>query len=82
MWSVAVLLYGNILCSFLGIIWQKDPNVILSCSKDKTLFHHIISDAERPAEKAPPVALSLSPSGVVGHAFPNKILKLTVPKQR
>ena len=55
-----------------GIIWQKDPDILLSCSKDKTICHHIIKDAERPAEKAPPVALSIAPRGVIVHAFPTK----------
>lgn len=56
------------------IVWLKDSDRILSCSKDKTLYHHVINDAERPAKHAPPVALSLSPSGIIGHAFPKKKL--------
>lgn len=60
---------------FLGIVWQKDADVIIACSKDKHVYHHVMADAERPAEKANPVALSISPQGFVAHSFPNLMQK-------
>ncbi|XP_047136789.1 GATOR2 complex protein WDR24 isoform X1 [Hydra vulgaris] len=64
-----------------GFVWQRDPDVMLSCSKDKTIIHHTIRDAERPALKAPSIALGLSPRGMIGYAFPNPEAKLDHPKQ-
>ena len=58
-----------------GIIWQKNSDVILSCSEDKTIYHHAMDDAEKPIKKAPQVALGLAPNGCIGHAFPNNISK-------
>lgn len=37
-----------------------------------------MADAERPAEKANPVALSISPQGFVAHSFPNLMQKPTL----
>ena len=54
-------------------IWQRDPDVIISCSKDKYLCNNIITNAKRPAEESNPVALGLSPTGLIGHALSNKI---------
>ena len=54
-------------------LWQHDPDVIISCSKDKFLYNHIITNARRPAEETNHVALGLSPNGVIGHALTNKI---------
>jgi len=56
-----------------GIVWQKDPDVIISCSKDKLLYNHAIVNAKRPAENANPVALGLAPDGVIGHALTDSI---------
>ena len=66
----------------LGFVWQRDPDIMLSCSKDKTIIHHTIRDAERPATKAPSIALGLSPHGLIGHAFPNTDVKQDIPKLR
>jgi len=52
-----------------GIVWQKDAATMLSCSKDKRVCHHVMANAERPADKAPQVALSLSPQGYIAHAY-------------
>ena len=61
-----------------GIIWHKDPDVILSSSKDKLLYHHAIVDAQRPAENAAQVALSFSSNGLIAHATPdNSIMRRT-----
>ena len=52
-----------------GIVWQKESDVILSCSEDKTIYHHVMEDADRPLENAPLVALGLSPRGKLSLNF-------------
>jgi len=57
------------------IVWRHDPDVMLSCSKDRTIRQHIMSEADRPASKAPPVAHSLSANGRICYAFANTSTK-------
>ncbi|CAG0884068.1 unnamed protein product [Cyprideis torosa] len=51
-----------------GIAWRGDPHVLLSTSRDSTLYQHVMRDAVRPVETASPVALATSPSGRVVRA--------------
>lgn len=55
-----------------GIIWNKESDVLLSCSKDCTLYQHVFQDALRPADHAPPVGLGVSSRGDVCNACSNQ----------
>ncbi|XP_055321003.1 GATOR complex protein WDR24 isoform X1 [Sitodiplosis mosellana] len=37
-----------------GIAWKADPHVLLSTSKDSTIFKHAFKDAQKPSEHANP----------------------------
>lgn len=64
-----------------GIAWRGDPNVLLTTSRDCTLYQHVFKYAEYPAQHSNPQALAISPSGEiafgskvnVGQSKPNKI---------
>eukprot|EP00794_Sanderia_malayensis_P011054 gene11054-12220_t len=56
-----------------GIIWHKESDILLSCSKDSLLYQHVFQDALRPAEHAPPVALGFSCRGDVCNACSNQL---------
>ncbi|XP_023322719.1 GATOR complex protein WDR24 [Eurytemora carolleeae] len=50
------------------IAWRGDPHIMISTSKDGTLFHHVFTDAARPGDKANPVGLSMNSRGEITHA--------------
>jgi len=63
------------------IAWKGDPHIMISTSKDGTLYHHVFSDAVRPGDRANPVGLSLNGRGEITHAYrhvprPNKTVNL------
>ena len=55
-----------------GIIWHKESEILLSCSKDSTLYQHVFQDALRPADHAPPVGLGVSCRGEICNACSNE----------
>ena len=55
------------------IIWHKESEMLLSCSKDCTLYQHVFQDALRPAEHAPPVGLGVSIKGDICNACSDQI---------
>jgi len=63
------------------IAWRGDPHVMISTSKDGTLYHHDFADAARPGDRANPVGLCLNGRGDITHASryvprPNKSITL------
>ena len=54
------------------IIWHKEAETLLTCSKDFTLYQHAFQDAIRPADHAPPVGLGISCRGDVCNAYSNQ----------
>ncbi|XP_031570799.1 GATOR complex protein WDR24-like [Actinia tenebrosa] len=64
-----------------GIMWRqtgrgRDPIVLLSCSKDSTLYQHVFSDANHPVDDAPPVAISLNVNGDLSYAMCDQITNI------
>merc|ERR1719219_1382136 len=51
------------------IAWRtSNPHIMISTSKDGTLYQHVFRDAVRPGDKANPVGLSFNIQGDVTHA--------------
>ncbi|CAB3365150.1 Hypothetical predicted protein [Cloeon dipterum] len=46
-----------------GVAWRGDPHVILSTSKDFTLYQHVFKDAARPESKANPQGIAFNSKG-------------------
>lgn len=57
-----------------GFAWRT-PHLLLTTSKDCTLYQHIFADASRPADRANPVGLDLNPHGDMGYAYNKNIFK-------
>lgn len=53
-----------------GFAWRNSPSVLLSTSKDSTLFQHVMDDATRPATHADALSVAhvLNPSGDLAFA--------------
>lgn len=64
-------------CLFAGILWRKDPKILLSVSKDCSLYQHIFKDAYRPADQVNPIAMDLNLFGDVAIAASDRILSET-----
>ncbi|KAI4504680.1 hypothetical protein M0802_000230 [Mischocyttarus mexicanus] len=66
-----------------GVAWRGNPQSFLSTSRDCTLYHHVFKDASRPASKANPQGIALSPIGDVAYAckvnvnMPSTVKQLT-----
>ena len=65
-----------------GIIWHKEADALLSCSKDSMLYQHAFQDATRPAEHAPPVGLSFSCWGDICNAYSNQMEHVNEQKKQ
>ena len=61
-----------------GFAWKNDPHVLLSTSKDGTLYQHFFESAFRPSNHYNPIGLSINPSGDVAFASSDVILKNSV----
>lgn len=46
-----------------GISWKADPHVLLSTSKDSTIFKHAFKDAHRPSDRANPQGATMNYKG-------------------
>lgn len=55
-----------------GMIWHKEAEILLTCSKDSNLYQHAFQDAIRPASLAPPVGLGISCFGDICNTFSNQ----------
>ncbi|KAG1698554.1 GATOR complex protein WDR24 [Nymphon striatum] len=62
-----------------GILWRKDPKILLSVSKDCSLYQHVFKDAYRPADHVNPVAMDLNSVGDIALATSDRILGEIVP---
>ncbi|XP_013785555.1 GATOR complex protein WDR24-like isoform X1 [Limulus polyphemus] len=58
-----------------GFAWHHEPHIILSTSKDSTLYLHVFKDAIRPADHANPIGLDISCYGDISYAASNKIVR-------
>ena len=65
-----------------GMIWHKEADALLSCSKDSTLYQHAFQDATRPADHAPPVGLSISCWGDICNACSNSTTEQVAEQKR
>uniref|UniRef100_T1J8H5 GATOR2 complex protein WDR24 n=1 Tax=Strigamia maritima TaxID=126957 RepID=T1J8H5_STRMM len=57
-----------------AITWRNDPAILLSTSKDNTLYQHTFVDAIRPAERANPAGLDINCKGDVVMAMSKKLI--------
>ncbi|XP_046677727.1 GATOR complex protein WDR24 isoform X2 [Homalodisca vitripennis] len=51
-----------------GIAWRGDPHLLLTTSRDCTLYQHAFKDAVRPADKANPAGISFNSNGDIAFA--------------
>lgn len=57
-----------------GIAWKgNDPNVLLSTSKDSTIYKHVFKDAIHPAVKANPQASTMNYKGDLLFSYKVKV---------
>lgn len=56
-----------------GMIWHKEAEILLTCSKDSNLYQHAFQDAQRPANHAPPVGLGISCLGEICNSHSNQL---------
>lgn len=55
-----------------GIAWKADPHVLLSTSKDSTIFKHAFKDAQRPSEHANPQGTTFNFKGDFIYSYKTK----------
>lgn len=55
-----------------GIAWKADPHVLLSTSKDSTIFKHAFKDAQRPSDHANPQGTTFNYKGDFIYSFKAK----------
>lgn len=62
--------YARLFSEHSGFAWRNDPRVLLSTSKDSTLFQYLMQDAVRPANHANALSVAhvLNASGDVAFA--------------
>ncbi|XP_023244800.1 GATOR complex protein WDR24-like [Centruroides sculpturatus] len=57
-----------------GFVWRQDPQILLSTSKDCTLYQHVFRDAKRPADQATPIGLDINNFGDISFAASERII--------
>ncbi|KAG8199533.1 hypothetical protein JTE90_009375 [Oedothorax gibbosus] len=57
-----------------GFAW-RNPQLLLTTSKDCSLYQNVFSDADRPAERANPVGLDFNAQGDMSYAYNKNIFK-------
>ncbi|XP_054161603.1 GATOR complex protein WDR24-like [Oppia nitens] len=61
-----------------GFAWKNDPRILLSTSKDGTLYQHHFDTAFRPSLHYNPIGLSINPTGDVAFSASDHILRNSV----
>ncbi|XP_059470417.1 GATOR complex protein WDR24 [Neocloeon triangulifer] len=63
-----------------GVAWRGDPHILLSTSKDFTLYQHVFKDAARPESKANPQGISFNSKGDMSFSCKININPATLSK--